>query len=248
MTGTTASLSVLGADADGGESNLSYTWTTTSLPSGAAGPVFSVNGNNGAKATTVVFSKAGVYEFLVTIVDQGGSTTSSSVSVTVDRTLTTIVVSPASGSLNAGGTQQFRAAAYDQFGVAWESAEFAWASSVGHITAEGLLTASDTSATGTVTASSGSVSGSGAVTVTNSAPTVVAAAAATPGTVTGTTTMLSVLGADVEGEAGLTYSWTATLLPSGRGGAYFQRQQQQRGWNNHGCFPQGGKLHLPCRD
>jgi hypothetical protein len=46
VTGTTTSLSVLGAD-DGGEGNLTYTWSTTGTP---PAPVsFSVNGTNGAR-------------------------------------------------------------------------------------------------------------------------------------------------------------------------------------------------------
>ena len=53
------------------------------------------------------------------------------------------------------------------------------------------------------------------VTVSNAAPTVATAAQATPSTVAGTTTMLTVLGADDHGEANLTYTWTATALPSG---------------------------------
>ena len=39
VTGRTTSLTVLGAD-DGGESNLTYTWAATTLPSGAAAPSF----------------------------------------------------------------------------------------------------------------------------------------------------------------------------------------------------------------
>jgi hypothetical protein len=46
-------------------------------------------------------------------------------------------------------------------------------------------------------------------------PTVATAAAASPSPVTGTTTALSVLGADYAGEAGLTYAWAATTVPSG---------------------------------
>ena len=48
---------------------------------------------------------------------------------------------------------------------------------------------------------------------TNSAPTVATAAAATPSPVTGTTTALSVLGADGAGESGLTYTWATTGTP-----------------------------------
>jgi hypothetical protein len=49
----------------------------------------------------------------------------------------------------------------------------------------------------------------------NGAPTVVQPAAATPSPVTGTTTALSVLGADDEGESALQYTWRAPLVPSG---------------------------------
>ena len=51
---------------------------------------------------------------------------------------------------------------------------------------------------------------------TSHAPTVATAAAALPSTVTGTTTALSVLGADADtAESTLTYTWAATTLPSG---------------------------------
>ena len=49
----------------------------------------------------------------------------------------------------------------------------------------------------------------------NQPPTVAIAAAASPSLVTGTTTALSVLGADDGGEANLTYSWEMTGGPSG---------------------------------
>src|SRR5262249_23548271 len=64
VSGTTAALSVLGAD-DGGEANLTYSWTTSGTP---LAPVsFSVNGTNAAKNTVAIFSKAGTYSFVVTV-------------------------------------------------------------------------------------------------------------------------------------------------------------------------------------
>ena len=48
VLGTTTNLSVLGAD-DGEEPNLTYTWSATSVPSGAAAPTFSVNGSNAVR-------------------------------------------------------------------------------------------------------------------------------------------------------------------------------------------------------
>jgi hypothetical protein len=80
--GGTTNLSVLGAD-DGGESNLTYTWTTTALPSGAPAPTLGANGTNAAKNTTATFRQAGSYTLTVTITDVGGRSTTSSVAVTV---------------------------------------------------------------------------------------------------------------------------------------------------------------------
>src|SRR5262249_7996212 len=62
-TTTTATLAVLGADA-GGEASLTYTWSVTSAPTGAAAPTFSVNGTNAAKNTTVTFTTNGTYTLL----------------------------------------------------------------------------------------------------------------------------------------------------------------------------------------
>jgi PKD domain-containing protein len=103
VAATTTNLSVLGAD-DGGEANLTYTWTATSVPSGAM-PAFSVNGTNAAKNVTVTFNKAGSYTFQVGIKDQSGLTTTSSVGLIVNQTLTRISVSPASVTLANGATQ-----------------------------------------------------------------------------------------------------------------------------------------------
>ena len=56
VTGKTVALSVFGAD-DGGETNLTYTWSVTSKPNGAADPTFSTNIANGAKNTTATSSR-----------------------------------------------------------------------------------------------------------------------------------------------------------------------------------------------
>jgi hypothetical protein len=80
VTGLTARLNVLGAD-DGGEANLTYTWSTIQTPPAAV--TFSVNGTNAAKYTTVTFGGPGTYLFSVLIKDVGNLTTTSTVSVTV---------------------------------------------------------------------------------------------------------------------------------------------------------------------
>src|SRR5207245_7638370 len=60
------------------------------------------------------------------------------------------------------------------------------------------------------------VQGTASVTIQNDAPTIATAAAASPNPVTsGTTTDLTVLGADDGGESHLTYTWAVTAGPSG---------------------------------
>ena len=217
LTGTTTALSVLGAD-DGGAANLTYTWTVTAEPAGAANPTYSDNGTNAAKNTTAIFSQAGSYTFLVTITDAGGLTATSSVGVTVSQSLSTILVSPASVALNENQAQLYSAVGYDQFGaVLAVQPGFTWgvASGVGLIDGSGLYTAPGAPGVATVTATSGAVSGSATVTVTNAAPTVATLATATPNPIRGTTTSLSVLGDDDGGESNLTYTWTVTAKPTG---------------------------------
>jgi autotransporter-associated beta strand protein len=208
VTGTTAALSVLGADSASAGS-LTYLWSA----SGPAGVSFSVNGSTAAANTTVTFSQYGAYTFTATIADTYGQFTTSSMGVTVSQTLTSITVSPASANLAAGGTQQFTATALDQFGAPLASQPaFTWTTTVGTLNGS-VLTAPVVSAAGTVTASSngpsGTISGTAAFTDTNTAPTVAMAAAASSNPVAGTTTDLSVLGSDV-GEPNLTYTWTAS--------------------------------------
>ena len=212
VTGTTCNLSALGADT-AGESNLTYTWSTTGTPPAAVS--YSANGSNAAKNTTATFTAAGNYSFQVTITDPSGLTATSTVNVTVNQTLTAITVSPASVNLTAGGTQQYTATAKDQFGTAMAlQPTFTWATTAGTITAAGLLTAPNTSAaSATVTAGSGSVNGTATFSATAQPPTVAAPAAASPNTVTGTTCNLSALGADDTGESNLTYTWSTTGTP-----------------------------------
>jgi hypothetical protein len=163
VTGTTTSLSVLGAD-DGGEANLTYTWSSI----GPASVSFSTNGTNAAKNTTAMFSAAGSYTMQVTIRDAGGLTATSSVNVTVNQTLTSITVAPATATVSVNGTQQFTATARDQFGNAMATQPaFTWSvSGGGTISATGLFTAG--AAPGgpfTITASSSGKSGTASVSV-----------------------------------------------------------------------------------
>jgi hypothetical protein len=208
VSGTSTNLSVLGAD-DGGEANLTYTWSEVSGPDGAT---FGINSSNAAKNDTVTFIQAGAYTFRATITDAGGLSVTSDVGVTVNQTLSSISVLPVSVTLQSGASQQFSATVLDQFddpmatqpGVTWSIDS----GGSGTLDGSGLYSAPLTSGFATVRATGGGLSGTAAVTVVNNPPTVAVAASATPGTVNGTTTNLSVLGADDNGEAKLTYSWS----------------------------------------
>jgi len=170
-SGSTSSLSVLGAD-DGGEANLTYTWATSGSP---PAPVsFSVNGTNAAKSTTASFSRAGTYALVVTVVDSGGASAASNLSVVVNQKLTRISVNPASSQVPTSGTQQFLATALDQFGNSLATQpSIAWSvSGGGTINATGGFTAGSTSGGPfTVSATSGSSVGTASVTVTSSTST-----------------------------------------------------------------------------
>lgn len=211
-----AELSVVGHD-ESGEAALTYTWSTAAAPSGAPAPVFSANGTNASKNATVTFGRAGAYTLQVAVSD-GMLTTTSTVDVVVDQTITSIAVSPATGTVKQNRTQQFSATAKDQFGNTVSNTALVWsvAPNGGTITANGLYTAPGALGNYTVTATAGTVSGTANVTVVEDfAPTVATPASASPNPASDGQTQLSVLGADDGGEANLTYTWAATTLPDG---------------------------------
>jgi hypothetical protein len=210
ITTTSANLTVLGIE-NGTDSGLTYTWSAT----GPAGVTFSgtTNGTNAAKNITAVFSQAGNYTFAVTVADANGYSTTSSVAVFVNQTLTSMTVSPTSATVNEDSNQQFSATAYDQFANALTSQPtITWSvtSGIGSVNSSGLYTSPASSGSATVQAASGSVHGSASVTIDNATPTVQTTAAANPSPVTGTTTALSVLGADDGGPGNLSYTWSYT--------------------------------------
>jgi len=216
-SGSTTALSVLGAD-QSGESNLTYTWSLTGTPPATVTYTGTTNGTNAAKNITANFTKAGTYDFLVTIVD-GQYSITSSVNVTVDQVATSLVVTPPAPFVSINTTQQFTATVEDQFGNAIANASVSWVvltgQSLGTINSSGLYTAGGTTGNASVQATSGSITGSTTLKVTppNQAPTVATAASATPNPVTNNTTALSVLGADDNGEANLTYTWSLLGSP-----------------------------------
>jgi alpha-L-arabinofuranosidase len=165
-TGTTTSLSVLGADSVG-ESSLIYTWAAT----GPAPVTYSDNGTNTAKNTTTAFTAAGNYTFQVTILNPTtGLSTVSNVNETVVQALNGIAVTQVVSSIFDGQTTQYSAVAYDQFdsamsnqpGITWSLGT----GSAGSISPTGLYTAPGSGpAADTVTATGGGVSGSVTATV-----------------------------------------------------------------------------------
>jgi hypothetical protein len=109
---TSTPVSVLGAD-DGGESLLTYTWSSQGGPAPVS---FTPNGTNAAKNSDATFAAAGNYQLLVTIRDGSGQTVVSSIGVYVTPRMTSARIEPANAVLAAGGSQQLVARGYDQFG------------------------------------------------------------------------------------------------------------------------------------
>jgi autotransporter-associated beta strand protein len=164
VNGTSTTLTALGADVDTGPGSLTYTWATTGTP---PAPVAfnNVNGTNAGQDTAATFTAAGTYAFTVTIADPGGMTVTSSVNVTVNQTLTSITVAPASSGLGAAGSQPFTATAFDQFGAALGAQPaFAWSVvGAGIIDNSGDYSPPYTAGSATVVAANGSLTGQFAV-------------------------------------------------------------------------------------
>lgn len=112
VTGKTTTLSVTATDPNLGGSITAYSWA---LLSGPAGVTF---GSSATSSTSVTFTRAGTYQFQVTVTDSYGLSSTSTVTVVVQQTLSSISLSPSSVTLKNGQTQTFTATAFDQFGNA----------------------------------------------------------------------------------------------------------------------------------
>ena len=164
VQGTTVALSVLGAD-DGGEPNLTYTWTTIGTP---PAPVsYSVNGTNSAKNTTVTFYQAGSYSFQVTVTDVFGASVTSTLNLNVHQTSTTLTVSPGAPTVSENEFQQFSGIVYDQFGLPLaQQPNINWSlSGSGLLTNTGLYLAPATLGTATVRATANNLTGNASITI-----------------------------------------------------------------------------------
>ena len=121
VTGTSTALSVTATDHNPSAnpvSGLLYTWAATTLPSGAAAPIFTNNNSDAAQNTTAFFSAAGSYVFTVTVTDGCNLVATQTVPVTVSQTASGITVKPAEPTVADGGTKQLTAVVGDQFGTA----------------------------------------------------------------------------------------------------------------------------------
>lgn len=232
VDGTTTGLTVLGADPEG-EQTLRYTWSVTGTP--PAPVAFSANGTNAAKTTTAIFSSAGTYHFLVTVSD-GQYEVTSPIMVTVNQTATMVKVMPATRFVPVNTAQQYSAAVVDQFGNSVVGAPITWevVSGDGTISVAGLYSAPGVTGSATIRATSGAFSGTAEAMIVppNQAPTIATPASASPNPVTGITTTLSVLGADDNGEANLTYTWNIAGTPPAP--VTFQGVNGQNGSRNIG--------------
>lgn len=174
VTGVSTNLGAVGTDANG-ESNLTYTWSTTTAPALVG---FSINGTNAAKNTVATFSAPGNYSFLVTIRNGGGYFATSRVDVTVSATLTHITVRPSQTTTAANGMQRFTATATDQFGNPLAAQpNLAWSATAGSISTAGIFSAPATAGNVTINASAVGIQGSTSITVV--APTSIVVSAAT---------------------------------------------------------------------
>ena len=213
-------LSVLGSDPSG-EANLIYTWASIGSPSYSAPVVFGANnGTNAGKNTTATFSAEGGWQYDVQLVvtisnPTTGLSVTKQVTFAVSPVLTLLAVTPGSATVSDSTSQQFMALGTDQFGNVFEpAASWSIISGGGTVASNGLYTA-PASGTGSVTVKASFLNQTATATITltsstNNPPTVATAAHPLANPVTGTSVGLSVLGADVSGEASLAYTWSCS--------------------------------------
>ncbi|MDO8592994.1 MAG: Ig-like domain-containing protein, partial [bacterium] len=159
---------------------------------------------------------------LVTAVSAGSTTItaasgalSSTSAITVPAVLTAISVTPSPASAATGSTKQLAALAKDQFGTAIATQPaITWSSdtpSIAAVDANGLVTASTTAGTATITAASGLVSGTTVLTVAAPALTSITISPLTPTLTVGNTQQFTIATLDQSGNA---FTATTTLTSS----------------------------------
>jgi hypothetical protein len=213
VTGTSTQLSVTASDPSG--FSLSYSWSVKSGPSGVTFTNETVSSTG--DTITANFTQAGSYTFQVTVTDSQGASSTSTVVVTVNQTVTSITVSPPSATVADGTTKQFSATAYDQFGHGMTTQPtFTWSLASGGTNIDpntGLYTAPGGTGTDTVRATAGTVTGTASVTFAQ--PPTILSTSANPNPVTGKTTTLSVTASDPNPGGSITaFSWSLLSGPA----------------------------------
>ena len=208
FSGTGESVSVPALNLNSNTVTLSGWIKRTGAENSAAGIIFERDGNNGNgldfyNSTTLGYTwgtNASTYNFNSGLVPAVGVWTFVALVVTASNA--TIYMEPTGGTLtSATQTLSLPAEAF---------------SSVTDLGADPTYTTRDfIGSMDEVRIYNTALSLSGISAIANLSPTVATAAAASPSPVTGTTTALSVLGADYNGESALTYTWAATTIPSG---------------------------------
>src|SRR5262249_46968843 len=100
VTATPAALTAP-ASHPAGQFSLNYTWSVQGTAPGAV--TFSANGTNAAASTVATFSHAGTYTIQVQATDPGGLSATSTVTVVVNQTASSVVVSPVTARIVPGG-------------------------------------------------------------------------------------------------------------------------------------------------
>jgi hypothetical protein len=130
----------VGANDDGTEANLAYTWSAT----GPAPVTFTPNGNNAAKASVASFSKEGMYTLTVTVRDGTNKTVAESFALPVEANYTLLRMTPVSSQVAPNATLQYQVTARDQFDsvlATQPTVTYAVPAGGGTISATGLLKA-----------------------------------------------------------------------------------------------------------
>ncbi|WP_168215697.1 fibronectin type III domain-containing protein [Roseimaritima ulvae] len=143
VTGTSTTLSVNATD-DADDSDLIFTWSVVSGP-GEGTASFSENESNAAKNATATFDRAGSYVLGVTAEDKRGLKATSTVSVTVEQTLTDFFIDQDDVMVVEHQTRPFTATALDQFGWDYVRSTVNWSltSGDGSLDGDGVYTPPD---------------------------------------------------------------------------------------------------------
>ncbi|MBV8780069.1 MAG: PKD domain-containing protein [Phycisphaerae bacterium] len=142
VAGTSTTMSVGAVDT--ANNPMTYDWSVSSIPNGAAMPTFSLNNSSSAASPTIKFHKDGTYQLAVTVSDGDGNSATQNVDVVVQQVATSLRITPHSAVVHRGKHQQYAVMVLDQFGHALRSQpDVSWSiiHGTGSIHSDGLFTA-----------------------------------------------------------------------------------------------------------